>query len=235
MREPPADRPDFVALAESLAALAYPSRLEILDQIRFPHVLSEIRVTPHREAEGENPDRVISKQAVAGHLEKLVAAGLVRQDRAESGTTYVAHAARLYALAEDVRSLCVRYSAQIPAGDETGTLAGASPRPRARGPRLLLVHGAYEGKAYPLEVPARGPWLLGRSRDAVVSLDYDPFVSAEHAEVFRDDRGFALRDLRDAKNGTSLNWERLPRGGTVRLAPGDVIGVGRSLLSFLPH
>lgn len=227
-----ADEPDIEGLAAALTSIAYPARLEILDQVRFPRRLAEVRVTSRRESADANPDRPISKQAVHAHLDKLVESGLVRVHEGDAGDVrYVANAARLYALVEDLRRLCWRYSARA-GEDATGTLGSQPPPERARGPRLVLVHGIYEGRAYPLSVPSGGPWLIGRSLNAAMRLDYDPYVSAEHAEIFRDADGYALRDLRTGKNGTFLNWEPVPRGGEVRLAPADVVGVGRSLLSF---
>ena len=103
------------------------------------------------------------------------------------------------------------------------------------GPKLVLVHGVYEGKAFALSSEteqARG-WLIGRRRDAPISLDYDPYVSTENAVVKRAGEGFRIEDL-GSKNGTAINWEHLDERGTHQLRPGDVIGVGRSLLSYVP-
>lgn len=225
---------DADALAETLTVLSYGARLEILNLLAHPVPLADIRVSPHR-AGPEDPERPMSKQGVQAHLDKLVETGLARVEVREVGgrmlKCYVANAPRLYALVEDLRAMCARYTAHARA-DATGTLVGAPSSHASRGPRLVLVHGVYEGRAYPLHAPEGGPWLLGRSRSATVPLDYDPFVSAEHAEIVRDGEGFTLRDLPASKNGTSLNWEPLPRGGTARLAAGDIICIGRSLLSF---
>lgn len=66
-----------------------------------------------------------------------------------------------------------------------------------------------------------------------VCLDYDPYVSLENAAVARAGDGFDVSDLPQSKNGTAVNWEVLPKGGRRELRPGDLIGVGRSLLLFL--
>jgi pSer/pThr/pTyr-binding forkhead associated (FHA) protein len=88
---------------------------------------------------------------------------------------------------------------------------------------------------FPLDARTRGDqrgWVIGRRRSLAVGLDYDPFVSQEHAEVLPVQGGFEVRDLETNKNGTSLNWEPLARGGSRLLEQGDVIGVGRTLLLF---
>jgi pSer/pThr/pTyr-binding forkhead associated (FHA) protein len=99
----------------------------------------------------------------------------------------------------------------------------------------VLVHGVHEGHVFPLRAPpaagGRG-WIVGRAKDAAVSLDYDPYVSIENSEILRVGRQFRILDLRTSKNGTLLNWKRLPVGGESPLRTGDVIGVGRSLLLF---
>lgn len=101
------------------------------------------------------------------------------------------------------------------------------------GPRLVLVHGVYEGRAYPLtgQTADGGGWLLGRAKDVAVSLDYDPFVSHETARVTREGDRFEITDL-GSKNGTWVNWRSLEEGESAERECGDVVGVGRSLLAF---
>lgn len=232
--------PDYAGLADVLGALAYGARLELLDMLRFPHTAGEIRLNPHRHAAGANPDRAISKQAVQAHLDKLVDVGLVRVEQVtvegRATNRYAANVQQLYSLVEDLRGLCVRYAGRGPVGSATGTLAAPAQPVEARGPRLTLVHGVYEGKAFPLtdETARDGRWVIGRQRLAPISLDYDPFVSGEHAFVSRVDGGFSVTDAPRSKNGTMLNWTPLPRGGTAALRPGDVVSVGRSHLVFAP-
>lgn len=239
MPQAPARIPvDYAGLAESLSVLGYGARLELLDILRFPHAVSEIRLTPQRHAAGENPDRVASKQAVQAHLDKLVDVGLVRAEplvvEGRAQNRYSVNAQQLYALVEDLRGLCVRYAGRGPVGNSTGTLDAPASASAARGPRLVLVHGAYEGKPFPLaaETARDGRWTIGRRREASVALDYDPFVSTDHAFVARDGDAFTITDVPRSKNGTTVNWAPLPRGGTARLRPGDVVSVGRSHLVF---
>ena len=236
--EPPRAAPiDYAALAEALAALAYPTRLELLDVLRFPHAVGEIRLSPLRSQAGENPERAASKQAVQAHLDKLVDVGLVRLEATPSEgralNRYVVNAQRVYALVEELRSLSVRYAGRSASADATGTLGAPAQAEDEEGPRLVLVHGAYEGKTFRLE--GSDAWTIGRRRGLPVSLDYDPFVSVEHARVERDGDGFRVVDLPASKNGTSVNWRPLAKGGARRLRPADVVGVGRSLLAFAPQ
>lgn len=229
---PPAPVPvDYAGLAETLSVLSYGARLELVQMLTSPQPLGEIRLAPHRGGV-ENPDRAMSKQAVQAHLEKLLETGLVhtetRDVEGRSLKCYVSNAQRLYSLVEDLRHLVARHTEHIPAGDETGTMASPAARKAAQGPRLVLVHGVYEGRAYPLE--GDGAWLIGRRKDNPIALDYDPFVSSEHARVRREGNGFVVEDVPASKNGTLLNWTLLPKGGSARLRPGDVVGVGRSLL-----
>jgi hypothetical protein len=102
------------------------------------------------------------------------------------------------------------------------------------GPKLVLVHGFLEGKAYPLrrsDLKEGGGWVLGRKAGLPVCLEYDPYVSLVNSEVLLDKNQYFLADLGSSKNGTWLNWR--PVGEQrVPLTQGDVVGVGRSLLVF---
>ncbi|MDX1612120.1 MAG: FHA domain-containing protein [Candidatus Thermoplasmatota archaeon] len=230
---------NYEQLAEFLTALAYPTRLELLDQLKVPRTLGDIHVRPTRAGGGSNPDRSLSRPAVLGHLEKLMEKGLVRTDEVEKAgrqvPRYAVNPARLYALMEELRRLSVTFAGRGRGPDATGTLAGGGPVEPVEGPRLLLVHGVYEGKHFPLtaETSQAGRWVIGRSRQNPVSLDYDPYVSTENAVITQEDERFVLTDL-ESKNGTSVNWEPLEPGGRRTLKPGDVIGVGWSRLSFIP-
>ena len=234
-------RVDYEDLAETLQALSYPARLELLDMLRFPHTAAEVKLTPHRVVAGENPERAVSKQAVQAHLDKLVDTGLVRVATVEVGgrqvNQFLVNSQRFYAIVEDLRRLCVRYAGRGPVGDQTGTLGGATTGGAPRGPRLTLVHGVYEAKAFPLtdETAREGRWTVGRQRGAAVSLDYDPYVSSEHAHITRGAKGYVITDAADSKNGTFVNWEPLPKGASQPLRAADIIGVGRSLLCFAPE
>jgi hypothetical protein len=71
------------------------------------------------------------------------------------------------------------------------------------------------------------PFVIGRSRECDLVLD-DPNVSRRHAELRREDGGWAVHDL-GSTNGIKLNGRR-SRGG--RLNPGDEITLGISRLTF---
>jgi DNA-binding transcriptional ArsR family regulator len=230
---------DYGSLAEFLSALAYPARLELLRILRFPHLVADIKLAPMRVEPGENPDRVASKQTIQAHLDKLVDADLVRVESAGEGTrranVYTVNSQKVYAVTEDLRKVSTIYAGRGGVGEVTGTLGrSGGERTAAKGPRLVLVHGLYEGKSYPLDARAdpQGEWLVGRRRDAAVSLDYDPYVSLENSLVRRDGDRILIEDAPESKNGTSVNWERLPKGRPHELKPADVIGVGRSLLVY---
>lgn len=236
-RRPPP--PDYERLAAHLGALAYPLRLELLDALRFPKALGEIHVSPHRVEPGGNADRPAAKPTVLGHLEKLVETGLVRAEQRASGgrnvKEYAINPQRLYAIVEELRLLSLLHAGYGVGDDATGTLSKDGPAPEPTGPRLVLVHGVYEGKAYRLDASTarEGGWTIGRADALPVALDYDPYVSLEHARVTRASDGYRIGDLPTSKNGTSVNWRPLLRGGDRRLRTGDLIGVGRSRLLFL--
>ena len=222
---------DYAGLAETLSVLSYGARLEIVELLTQPLPLSGIKLAPHRGGP-ENPDRAMSKQSVQAHLDKLLETGLIHTETREVEgrdlKCYVSNAQRLYTLVEDMRHLCARHTQHIPAGDETGTMRAPAARAGAAGPRLLLVHGVYEGRAYALD--GEGPWTIGRRRGLPIALDYDPFVSSEHALVRREGNAFVVEDMPASKNGTLVNWAPVPKGVAAKVRPGDVIGVGRSLL-----
>ena len=70
-------------------------------------------------------------------------------------------------------------------------------------------------------------FVIGRSRECDLVLD-DPNVSRRHAELRREDDGWAVHDL-GSTNGIKLNGRR-SRGG--RLNSGDEITLGVSRLTF---
>ena len=246
---PPSDAPvvserrseataDHEGLAELLSALAYPARLELLEILRFPHALSEIRLSPRRAGPTDSPDRVAARTTVQAHLEKLVDTDLVRVDDAPAPTgraqRYSVNPQRLYAVLEDMRRLSFMRSRGGASAEMTGTLDELAAPAEMTGPRLVLVHGVYEGKSFPLDADSAidGRWIVGRRRGLPIMLDYDPWVSVENCAISRDAGGFVVADIRGSKNGTFLNWRRVTGEAPRRLRPGDVLGVGRSLLVF---
>lgn len=231
--------PDFERLEEYFHALAYSARLEILHALRFPKTLPDIKVAPKQVRPGENPERAISRQALAEHVAKLVDIGVVvadEPDGARGPKTFVVSGPKLYQIMEEFRQIGTVLSASpTPADDGTVEAEGARDRPLAPGPKLVLVHGLLEGRPFALDAGARAAgrgWVVGRKRGLAVSLEYDPFVSNENSEIVADGDSFAIEDLASSRNGTWVNWRRLKDGERARLEPGDVVGVGRSLLVF---
>lgn len=230
--------PDFAKLAGYLEALANPGRLALLHQLRQPKAVGEIHLQPSEPGEGR-PDRNITRQAVRKHLAKLEEAGLVLSQRGKREGAqvdeHVVNHAMLFALQEELRRVTRLTPTVVLGPAATMTASTREQAAKGRGARLVMVHGPREGQTFALDgrllQPDRG-WVIGRRRGLAVSLDHDPFVSQEHAEILlRGDR-FEVLDLRTNKNGTELNWEQLPRGGSAQVSHGDIVGVGRTLLLF---
>jgi DNA-binding transcriptional ArsR family regulator len=220
--------------------MGYASRLELLSLLRSPKTLDEIHLQPGASQAGENPDRPISRQAVQLHLDKLEEAGLIRVGMTERKGKralyeYTLDQARLFAVCEELRRVSTFESLVTLDPNATEGLPAPTETRWEPGPKLVLVHGVHEGRAYPMKASARAPargWVVGRAADAAVSLEYDPYVSVENSEIVQIGKQYRILDLRSSKNGTLLNWKRLPVGGEAVLRTGDVIGVGRSLLLF---
>ena len=229
-------------LAVALEVLGNANRLDLLEQLRVPRTVSEIELSPAQTREGENPERLMSRQAVRVHLARLAEIGVVYTRKARRGAVavdeYALNHPRLFALFEDLRSLGTLQSEGAPLPGAEPTLEGAArdAAGRVAQPHVVLVRGLHEGRAFPLTGDRRDGhdrgWVIGRRADLAVSLDYDPYVSVQNSEVVLDGAQYRLHDLRSSRNGTFLNWQRLPRGGSAALRHGDVIGVGRSLLLF---
>jgi DNA-binding transcriptional ArsR family regulator len=219
----------FADLAQRLETLASAPRLELLHALRTPMELNEIRIRGEAAEEG----RPLSRQAIKKHLETLRAEGLVHQvDKNKPGPRgqqYALTHDRLFALVDDVRSLA-RIRPLFEAPQEPGETLQRRDDARAQlpdPPRLYVAYGRDDGVAFGLH--QGDAWKIGRGPGCAILLDYDPFLSAEHAVVERDGEGFRVRDLR-SRNGTWVNATRLPSGGRAALATGDVLTVGRSAL-----
>ena len=83
------------------------------------------------------------------------------------------------------------------------------------------------GDVYPLQPGTR--YTMGRGPTNRVVLR-DDLCSREHAEVFPDEGGWAVRDL-NSLNGTHVNGEQLRKER--RLEPRDEVRVGRAQLVFV--
>ena len=237
------DAVDFERLEGILKVLSYARRLELLSRLRSPHAVADIRLAPGLAQAGGSPDRTMSRQAVENHLNQLVENGFVRllpanPRRGRPANQYVTDHPSLFALVEDLRRLSALRSVEKLDPSQTIAAAPGGSQAWAEGPKVVLVHGSRDGQAFPLRSAAlhgsRG-WIIGRKSGAHVELDYDPFVSSENSEIVKRGAEFRLLDLRTARNGTSLNWRRLPVGGEEPLHSGDIVGVGRSLLVFREH
>lgn len=231
--------PEFARLADYLKALGNPNRLELLHALRAPRSVREIELRPESVRQGENPERAISHQAVRDHLAKLRAIGVLRVDRVEREggivDEYVLDHQKLFAIVEELRMLGELRAEQEPLAQPT---IGASPAAAVvpeKGPRFVLVRGQGEGRVYALRkenLTAGRGWLIGRKLGLAVSLDYDPFCSGENAEVMLSGAGFRIHDIRSSRNGTLVNFEPVPAGGSAALQNGDVVSIGRTHLVF---
>lgn len=226
---------DYQRLGRYLAALTPPNRLELLRKLQVPLASSEIRLTAVRRDRERREARAISRQAVEAHLRKLEALGLVQSRAAEREgrpvTEYVVNHARLFMVVEELRRLSlIRAPHQSMTAGGEASIGGGLPMsaPMPAGPALVLAGGPLEGATFPLAGP--GPWRIGRDKDLAVALPYDPFVSRENTELRRQGGAFVARALPGTRNGTRINWQPLAEGDEGRLAPGDALGVGRSLL-----
>lgn len=222
----PAKELDFDALARDLAPLGYAKRLELLHFLVRPHYLEE--VASHLK---------MARQAAQKHIDQLLDIGVIKKQPGQRASgpvvEYVVVPQRLFVLAEEFSKLGVLKP--LGATEEALYRTQAVTRaPKAAaalpGPALVMVHGNKTAVSFRLGPPP-GPWTIGRDADRTICIDYDPFVSNRHAEVKLKDGQHVLVDT-FSTNGTMLNWEPLPRGGESPLRPGDVVGVGKSLLVF---
>lgn len=233
---PPEAPSRFEALARNLEALASPTRLEILHALRAPRALHEIRVAPTLTREGENEARALSRQAVTRHLDQLLDLGLVQRIPAPPrarGDSYALNHERLFAVIDEMRQLAKLRALLPDAASPRETLAHdeAGPLRLPESPRLVVAYGRDDGVGFGL---GDGPrWRIGRGAGCEVPLDYDPYLSSENTMVERRAAGYTVADL-GSRNGTWLNWARLPPHAPRELRPGDVLVVGRSTLVYQP-
>jgi DNA-binding transcriptional ArsR family regulator len=225
---------DYAALSGLLGALAYPVRLELLDRLRHPLSLGEIKVGALRDLGAGGLDRAAAKQTVAKHLQRLVEVGLVRVEKQESGgrqvPLYNVVPPALYALVEELRDLSV-FRVTDQGHDLTASLSAAPRPPMVKGPHFVLVHGIFEGKHYGLDHGESA--TIGRHPSCTVRLEYDPYISGVNTHIEPMEDGLCIRDDPQSKNGTWLNWIPLAKGTAEPLVSGDLVGVGRSRLLFL--
>ncbi len=215
-------RQDHDGLASLLEAAASPVRLAILESLRVPCSLSQIRVR-------QQPDKpYMSRQSVSWHLDRLMDAGLVRRIRKGSRQyRYIVDHQGVFQLVEEVRHLT---QMRPHAGTDDGaTMADDSVRATTipAPPRLLVAYGGSTRTAFDLNNGSR-EWWIGRSADCHICLDLDPFVSTRNCRIIQDD-GFWVEDG-ESRNGTFVN--HVPVEGRHPLDPGDLLTVGHSHLVF---
>ena len=224
---------DENALAAQLDALSSATRLALLSRLREPRALSEIHV-PSLDKDGA---AVVARQTVRKHLDALLAAGFVATRDGRRGgrdvVEFVLDHQRLFALSEDLRSLARLRPATEPQG-ATQPIADAPASSRAPARALVLVKGLEEGTTYDVDPAGAGrtEWVIGRRRGLHVTLDFDPYLSAENSRLVWDGGAHLLETLPESRNGTRVNFRELPRGTRHRLRHGDLVGVGRSILSY---
>lgn len=222
--------PNLADLERVLRALANENRLQLLFSLQDPKGYSELQLPPPREDGWGSDERSISRQAVRAHLRELMAIGVVEEAPTADGTLqWVVNHARLFGALEQMRALTT-VRPRVEVGGETADLERAFATPDVGGPHLVLVRGVEEGRAFPLV--KTGEWTIGRGPACAIRLDYDPFISGEHARILQKGPEFFLADVPANKNGTYLNWRRLSRGALAPLKSGDVVGLGMSLLVF---
>ncbi|GIW99172.1 MAG: sigma-54-dependent Fis family transcriptional regulator [Pirellulaceae bacterium] len=97
-------------------------------------------------------------------------------------------------------------------------------------PAYLIIHLGNRWSDI-LRLVAPQTVTIGRASSCQVVVR-DDRVSRHHAEVFGSSEGWSIRDL-GSRNGTLVNSERI--GEERRLNNGDVIQVGRCLMTFVTH
>lgn len=217
------------SLAEQFSALANPRRLDLLRFVVQPRYVEEIASYMG-----------LTRQGAKRHVDALLACGLIEEGRGRRPTgpvtEYRVVPPKVFMLAIELFDLGSGELKDVEGG-AGATVKGPAGRrleeSRARVPGLVLAHGFGAGRRFPLLVrPETGDrWTIGRDAEAAIRLDYDPFVSGKHAEVFLEGSHYLVGDLYST-NGTFLNGNQVPRGSPQRLVAGDLVAVGRSLLVF---
>ncbi len=90
---------------------------------------------------------------------------------------------------------------------------------------VVVIYGPDLGKRLPL---GTAPFEIGRSAKNDLPIDQES-VSRHHARITFDGQGYCLKDLQST-NGTFINDEAIVEG---RLADGDQVRIGRSILKFM--
>ncbi len=224
--KPASDEAGAPDLATILETLAHPARQHLLGQLQVPRTVAEMEV--HTEG------RPLSRQAKERHLAALRNVGLVRGRAARRNgrqvREYVVNQAGVFAFVEAVRDMTyMRPSTYAQDATQDGSLQMPD-APELKGPCLVAVGGPMDGRRFGLDGP--GPWTIGRLRERDVPITFDPFLSGENSTIRRDGDRWWVADAGTSRNGTWVDYRRLPSGTEARLVSGALIGVGRSLLVF---
>lgn len=221
---------DFEAFARDVAPLGNPTRVRLLNYLTLPRYLEEIASF-----------LVMNRNAARKHVEELLRAGFVAKAAAQRETGLVVEyrlvSEKLFELFDTMRAVGTLRPIE-PGGNaptvRTKQVEATARRPGGGSdePRLVVVYGVNLGAAVPLAGKRDGaPWVLGREPDCDVRLASDPFASGRHAQVECREGGFLATDLY-SKNGTMVDWERIPPGQPVPLENGQIVGVGKTLFLF---
>jgi DNA-binding transcriptional ArsR family regulator len=209
-------------LAATFQSLAHPTRVQLLESLREPATAGQLA-----QRFG------ISRQAMKKHLQVLLDAGLVHVAGGSrpilTAHRYAANPVMLYVFKETVWNLG-GFSAPLRL-PPIPTAVAEQPRPGSplSQPGLLLVHGDAPGRWYPLE--ERDSWTIGRDPGQDLVVPNDLFASGRHAALARAGDGWTVTDLR-SRNGTWLDFARIPAGRPGPIRTGQVLTVGRSHFVF---
>jgi DNA-binding transcriptional ArsR family regulator len=225
----------YEELSLYLRLLGVPNRLQLLRRLQLPHAAADIHLGAARRAQGRDPARSISRNAIEMHLRRLEDAGLVRgRDATRDGRVvreYTTNHARLFTVIEELRRVALIRASRSDATEAAAEGDGVvQPPTLPPGPALLLVNGPLEGLAFALD--GEGPWRIGRQSGVEVVIPHDPFVSRESARIETRGDGFDVLSLAGSRNPPKVNWTALAPGERRALVPGDTLGVGKSLLVF---
>lgn len=233
---------DFDHLGSKLKALSSKNRLRLIAELQQPRTVDDIHLTPAGPGEDENSDRQLTRQGVRHHLSRLEDADLVRSttrpnDRGRDRREYMVNEPAVFGLLEQLRQLLAPGTEEPLDPFKTETSSPSPDGEWREGPKLVLLQGAEDDEVFNLReidpAPASGRgWVIGRSSDAQISLNYDPYLSAQNTEILEEEGEYRIVDLRISTNGTRLNDERLKPGQERPLEHGDIVKVGCSSLVF---
>lgn len=91
-------------------------------------------------------------------------------------------------------------------------------------PGQLVIHTP-EGRPRVIDLDG-APIVFGRAQDVTVTLN-DPYISDQHARVYREGVDWLVNDLRST-NGTFVNQVKVT--GPTPIAAGDQLGIGRTVV-----